>query len=356
MSFVSGLLLIDCPASALNNRGQEPGGRTDNVVAVKKIQTPQGTYPYVSAQALRYWLRTSLQRAEGSWADGWTHSPVFREAKIAYTEADPTKWADDDLFGYMRAQSKKTGARTEGQETGLPADRALTRPSPLRVGTLVSLGPVRVVEDFGTMARHDGDPVPHEHEFYRATLAAPFSLDLVAAGTFFVSDQVGLRNLDDTRVALARGAGAEEVTVRGQRAFRLPSAMRARRVSTLLRGLGRLEGGAKLTLHYTDVAPTLAIAALLRGGNHPFLHWFRAGNRGEPELVAPAVEETLRVFGTELASPVYVGWPAGYLDGQRESLEGALPEGQRVLGHPREVLDLLADHLADPGHEVWQEA
>lgn len=353
MSFVSGLLLIDCPASALNNAGQEAGGRTDNVIAVKKISTPQGTYPYVSAQAFRYWLRTTLERADAGWAAGWKHSPVYREAKIAYTDANPVAWADDDLFGYMRAQSKKTGARAEGQDTGLAAAKDLTRPSPLRVGTLVSLGPVRVVDDFGTMARHEGDPVPHEHEFYRATLAAPFSLDLVAAGTFFLSDRVGLRNLDDARIELAREAGAQEMTVRGQPALRLPADVRAQRVAAVLRALGRLEGGAKLTLHYTDVAPTLVVAAVLRGGNHPFLRWFRAGTRGEPELVPAAVEETLRVFGPELVSPVHVGWPAGYLDGQRGALEDALPADRRVVGHPREVLDRLAADLADPGHEVW---
>ncbi|MER3452395.1 MAG: type I-B CRISPR-associated protein Cas7/Cst2/DevR, partial [Acidimicrobiia bacterium] len=339
---------IDCPASALNNAGQEPGGRADNVVRVKKIQTAQGTFPYVSAQAFRYWWRTTLERMPG-----WNASPIVREQKVAYTNAEPTAYDDDDLFGYMRAASKKAGARSEDLDVGIPATRDLTRPSPLRVGTLVSLGPVRIVDDFGTMARHEGDPVPHEHEFYRATLAAPFSLDLVAAGTFFVSNRVGLRNLDDERIARARAAGATEVTVRGQPALRLPAETRARRVSALLRALGELQGGAKLTLHYTDVAPSVVVAALVAGGNHPFLRWFRAGVRGEPEVVPQAVEQTLEVFGTELASPVRVGWQAGYLDAEREKLQAILPSAQ--FSHPREALNSLADELANPEHPVWQQ-
>ena len=246
MAFVSGTVLIDCPASALNNAGSEAGQRTDNIVVVKQIATPRGSYPYVSAQAFRYWLRTTLER----YGDGWKASPVFREKKIAYTDADPVTFADDDLFGYMRAASKKTGARAEEADTGTPAQRELTRPSPFRVGTLVSLGPVRVTRDFGTMTRQDADPVPHEHEFYRATLAAPFSLDLAAVGTFFTGQRVGLRNLDDVRAQLAREAGAIEVTVRGQPALRLPARVRAERTAPAARpraARGRCE--ARLALH-----------------------------------------------------------------------------------------------------------
>lgn len=81
MAFITGLLLIDAPASALNNAGQERGARTDNVIVVKKIRTPVGVYPYVSAQALRYWLRTTLERS----SDKWVSAQVFREGKIAYS-------------------------------------------------------------------------------------------------------------------------------------------------------------------------------------------------------------------------------------------------------------------------------
>ena len=41
MAFVTGLLLIDAPASALNNLGNIPGERTDNVVGVKMIRSRQ---------------------------------------------------------------------------------------------------------------------------------------------------------------------------------------------------------------------------------------------------------------------------------------------------------------------------
>ncbi len=79
MAFVTGLLLIDAPASALNNMGQIPGA-VENAVGVKVINTREGAYPYVSAQAFRYWLRTTLEN--GPW--GWRAAPVYREEKVAY--------------------------------------------------------------------------------------------------------------------------------------------------------------------------------------------------------------------------------------------------------------------------------
>jgi hypothetical protein len=85
MGFLTGMMLIDAPASALNNSDAEPSERADNKIPVKRIRTRAGDYPYVSAQAVRYWLRTYLERS----GTGWKAAPVAREAKIAYTDADP---------------------------------------------------------------------------------------------------------------------------------------------------------------------------------------------------------------------------------------------------------------------------
>ena len=111
MAFATGLILIDAPASALNNLGSIPGARTDNTVGVKMIRTKQGAYPYVSAQSFRYWLRTTLESGE----QGWIPAPIYREEKVAYTDANPIEWWDDDLFGYMRAPSKRSIRQREAR-------------------------------------------------------------------------------------------------------------------------------------------------------------------------------------------------------------------------------------------------
>jgi len=208
MSFVTGLLLIDAPASALNNAGSAEGARTDNAVAVKSINTrSNGRYPYVSAQAFRYWLRNTLEEQQS-----WKAAPIFRESKVAYTDANPLLYWDDDLFGYMRAPSKKTGAKEQREADATRAaetrtDETLTRVSPFRVSTLVSIAPVNITDDFGVMSRHEGDPVPHEHQFYRATLKGLFSLDLRACGTFSYRKKTGYLNIDLTRVDQANNMG-----------------------------------------------------------------------------------------------------------------------------------------------------
>ena len=365
MSHVTGFMLIDAPASALNNAGADTEARTENAVAVKFIRTPEGRYPYVSAQAVRYWLRTQLA-AESD----WTTSPVFRETKVAYTDAEPTLYAEDDLFGYMRAASKSTdekkaAKRAEIAAASTPIDTEVgevTRISPFRVGTLVATAPTRIVNDFGTMARVEGDPVPHEHQFYRAHLKAGIAIDLTCAGTFFVSKRGGYKNLDSKRIENAKTKGATEETVRRFQAWRLPIVTRQKRVALLIKTLGRLDGGAKQTPHLTDTAPSVLVLAVCKSGNQPLLRLFTRGDLDNTVFRSDVFEEALRVFSSDLDSDIYIGWARGFLDAERKKLEDLLKkddgkfsyEGRRIhLNHPREVVDAFATAIADESHQTW---
>lgn len=349
MSFITGLLLVDAPASALNNLGNIPGERNDNTVGVKIIQTKEGAYPYVSAQAFRYWLRATL--ASNS---AWKSAPIYREEKVAYADSNPIEWWDDDLLGYMRAPSKKKTAvdkraadETRTDET--PTTDTVTRVSPFRVSTLVSIAPVIITSDFGVMARHEGDPVPHEHQFYRTTLQGLFSLDLHAAGTFSYKNKSGYRNLDEVRVKIAKDQGLEHLEK--EKSYRLSLAERLDRVNALLDGLSRLEGGAKLTLHYTDVNPPLVILAVTKGGNHIFGRVIGA-NRGLPVLKTEALTETLGIFSDQVLSPVYVGWAQGYLDDERAKFEAWRKDYPSiVVDHPRTVYRMLIEEVEK--HPQW---
>ncbi|NJO05932.1 MAG: type I-B CRISPR-associated protein Cas7/Cst2/DevR [Chloroflexaceae bacterium] len=354
MAFVTGLLLIDAPASALNNAGADTGARTDNTVAVKAIRTRTGDrYPYVSAQAFRYWLRTTLEAMPDT---GWQAAPIFRETKVAYTDANPIKYWDDDLFGYMRAPSTKKAAKdqrdadaTRTNET--PTTDTLTRAAPFRVGTLVSIAPVSITDDFGTMSRHDGDPVPHEHQFYRTVLQGLFSLDLAACGTFSYRHKTGFRNLDEHRKQEAEQRGL--IHLEHVRSYRLPHAERVRRVQALFEGMARLEGGAKQTIHYTAVAPAVVVLAVTRGGNHIF-NYIIGEQQGRPTLNADALREALSVFADELLSPVYIGWVSGFHDPVRADLLALAQDYPLIqVSHPRQAFAALVTALGD--HPAWLE-
>lgn len=359
MAFLSGFLLIDAPASALNNARDAQDAQYDNEVGVKLIRAGRDTYPYVSAQAFRYWLRDTLAQNP----DWLAHTaPVFREAKVAYTDANPIKYWDDDLFGYMRAEGKKSSAKDSrsgdaGRSNATETVQSITRTSPFRVGTLVSLAPVNIVKDFGTMSRtgpnmQEGDPVPHSHQFYRAVFKGQLSLDLGRAGVFTYTGKAGNQNLDEVRRQEATAAGLEPLE--GQKAYRLGREERARRVSALVAGLAELRGGAKQALHYTDVTPAAVLLVVTRGGNNPLNYVVNGDERGQPHVNVDALKETVRAWRDTFLSPLYVGWTAGFHDAERERLRAALEDLRAegvdfVLDHPRTVLGRVVSDLRGDG-------
>lgn len=353
MAHITGLLLIDAPASALNNLGAIEGERYDNSTGVKVIRANDGTYPYVSAQAFRYWLRETAKTVNPNWQS----APIYREEKVAYTDANPIEYWDDDLFGYMRAPSKRESAKAKREaDTSRVGETetkdTITRAAPFRVSTLVSIAPVRPTNDFGVMSRHEGDPVPHEHQFYRTTLKGLFSLNLNQCGKFTYRQKTGFRNLDDVRIEQAKAKGLELLA--DEKAYRLPTEQRLQRVVALFEGMAYLDGGAKQTLHYTDVAPTVVILAVTKGGNHIFGHVIGANSKGLPELKVDALTETLRVFGDDLLSDVYIGWVRGYADEERSKVQALAANDHRIkLSHPREAFQALVSELRQPQHTPW---
>jgi len=288
--------------------------------------------------------------------EGWTVAPIFREKKIAYTDANPIAYADDDVFGYMRAPGKSIEAAdsraafADATET----KEAVTRVSPFRMGTLVAMRE-GVVQDFGTMSRHEGDPVPHEHQFYRTSLKGMFSVDMSRIGVFTYENRTGFRNLDEVRRKLAeeRGLSHDEES----RAYRLPNEVRVQRIRALLSAIPEVEGGAMQALHYTDVSPVVVVMAVTRGGNNPFYYMISGDREGLAMPVPEAFQEVAEVWGDQILSPLYIGWVKGYapegrrqLEAMEESLQQAYPWGV-MLGHPRQVFRELIDELGR--HPEW---
>ena len=253
---VHGFVMVDAWGSALNNAGLQPSERTENIVRTKVFWRERQAYPYVSGQSWRFWWRSTL-------ADkmGWKLSPISREAKIAYTEANPIAYPDDDIFGYMRAPKGKKDA--EGKKT--PSE-TLTRLSVLKNSCLVSVGPQRPTEDFGTFSRFEGDPVPYEHEFYSTVLKGIFSLDVESAGVFKTMATAGSRNLpEDFKIPKEYAQKCKQV----DRVFVLDRAIRIQRINDALSAIPHLSGGAMLARNLSRVAPELdCLGCILDGQPH----------------------------------------------------------------------------------------
>nr|MBA2714570.1 type I-B CRISPR-associated protein Cas7/Cst2/DevR [Rubrobacteraceae bacterium] len=103
-----------------------------------------------------------------------------------------------------------------------------------------------------------------------------------------------------------------------------------------------------------NVAPSLVICAVTKGGNNPFGHVMTADSRGKPQVNAEALEEALDVFADQLLSPVYVGWIKGFMDGQRTDIEGKIGQ-MGVIDHPRRIFERVADDFAKSENSGWLE-
>ena len=125
--------------------------------------------------------------------------------------------------------------------------------------------------------------------------------------------------------------------------------------------MAQLEGGAKQTIHYTDVSPALVILAVTKGGNHIFGHVIGADGSGLPKLKTDALQEALTVFQNELLSPVYIGWVKGYMDEERARFEKSLEQGgvlaqfaEKIhINHPRHAFASFADDLRQVENSHW---
>lgn len=198
-----GFVLLDVDVVALNNAGKSTSTLNDNGVATKTIIKNGRTYVYVSGQAWRYWWREALQKN-----CGWVLSPVIRDSKVAYTNADPITYPDDDVFGYMRAATEivKDNKGKEKKE-----NITVTRVSPLRNSAIVSVASVSLAENWSSMARQEGDSVPYTKQEYSAVMKGMFSLDLSMIGTFSNYNKTGYMNLSDTLKKEAIEKGGVEI-------------------------------------------------------------------------------------------------------------------------------------------------
>jgi CRISPR-associated protein Cst2 len=329
-----GLTLIDAPYSALNNAGTEASQATENIVTVKKLQRGRNTYPYVSGQALRNWWRTTLEQE----FDEWNSSPIEREKKIAFTAADPVTYDDDDVFGYMRAQSEMDGKKK--------VNITVTRLSPLKCSPLISIAPQTPTNDFGVMARQEGNPVPYEHQFYSCVLQGIFSLDLSAVGAFSDVNRTGYKNIAASYVETIQNAGGTQEDEKSP--WVLPKEIRVRRCQQTLEALPILSGGAKLTSHLTDVTPKLIILSVLDGGNHPFMNLMVERNE-VGELSMEALRQVIDDYADRFCDAIYIGRRSGFMDALHDDLceladDTSLP-CEIVYDSPNKVIAQLSQKL-----------
>ncbi|MBP6826279.1 MAG: type I-B CRISPR-associated protein Cas7/Cst2/DevR [Saprospiraceae bacterium] len=322
---IQGFVLLDVDVVALNNAGKSDTTQADNGVATKRIRKNGRFYTYVSGQAWRYWWRNALQKDLA-----WDVSPIIRETKVAFTAADPIKYADDDVFGYMRA-AKDVKLDDDGKplmkkdgKTPDTEDVTVTRVSPLKNSAIVSVTSVQVEENWSNMMRQEGAAVPYTKQEYSAIMKGMFSLDLEQVGTFAAYNKTGFKNLSEKlRAEALQVEGASEIadphliSAKGEphKLVRLSKTTRTKRITDTILALKTISGGAMQTNNMADVTPKFIILATTNSGNHPFSHIATARGMNDQafELNTEGLSEVLKDYAEQWQGKVFVGHRSGFL-------------------------------------------
>lgn len=321
MKTVQGFIITDVDVAALNNAGKDTRSHFENAVMTKKITKHGKTYPYVSGQAWRYWWRETLQKQMQ-----WEMSPVIRDSKIAYTEANPIKYPDDDLFGYMRAG--KMEVKDPNSSKIKKENITLTRVSPLKNSVLVAIAGTKIEQNWSGMSRQqEGDPVPFAKDEYSAMMKGMFSIDLENAGTFSVQERTGFKNLNQKLMGEALKKNSEEIddpfardkSGNPLKLYRLPKSVRLKRVKDVINTLKFISGGAMQATNMADVTPKFIILGTLTSGNHPFSHvameeGIENNYATRSAISIEGLEEILSDYKDQFEGTIYIGKRKGFLD------------------------------------------
>ena len=336
--FLTGIASLDIKAGAPNRAGTSE--RDTIMSGVKTTRIGRGVYPYVSAQAVRRWLRDTMT------SNGFVPSPVTRsgsgEKQKISTAARGDRYADDDVFGYMMAG--KNGATVQ-------------RDTVLATGTFVSVRPQQPTRDLGVMARglQPGEhPARFDHDHYTTQLVGDLRLDTGRVGRFEM-DGDRCPDLSAAAKGEASQAGAVDTTFRGNTTVELPIEQRRERVAGLLRALAELDGGATLNMHYGNRTPAFVLLAPMTCGANPFTRILRDSN-GDTEFDTTVFDEQMSAWEDRISGPVLIGWEPGFLSEQREHVAQHLQQrhGEAVqIAHPRTLLRQVADDLEAGKHDEW---
>ena len=373
LTHIAGTFLIQAEGAFLNGAGLDTGEDRNAVIPKTYWDIDEKglriRVPYVSAQAWRRWLRLSFQEENpnepaaelkelGKSAKGTTN-------KIG-TEMNPIVYAEDDVFGYMRAEqgqgkSKEVDAAADPDNPDADADtsddskkktektKAVMRPSPFVSSILKSIRKDAAVlsDDEGFVHLKEGSPLPYKTKFYNTQLQGIFGLNYARLGVF--------RN-DGDRIELDQNLAQKYLangTIRQQNGkegiFEVADNKRRERATMILKALAILRGSAKQAQFGTDVSPKVIVVAGLNCGNLIINDIFTE-KEGKPVIKIDCLKQILADFKDRLATPVYIGFRKGFLHPQNEAELENLRNGVPVeLSSPIEAINKLTEQLNNVG-------
>ncbi|MCD9189183.1 MAG: DevR family CRISPR-associated autoregulator [Pyrinomonadaceae bacterium] len=377
LTHIAGTFLIQAEGAFLNGAGLDTGEDRNAVIPKTFLDYDKNgrgiRVPYVSAQAWRRWLRMTFQEENpnepGTELKALDKSAKGTTNKIG-TEMNPVEFAEDDIFGYMRA------AKGQGKETEIPetltedemlelAERedenketktkpktektkAVMRPSPFGSSILKSIRKAATIsDDEGFVHLKEGSPLPYKTKFYNTQLQAIFGLNYSRLGVFRNDgDRI---ELDENFVKQYAADGTIRETETG--IYEITDNKRRERATMILKALAVLRGGAKQAQFGTDVTPKAIVVAGLNCGNLIFNDLFEE-KESQPVIKLDALKDIINDYRNRLTTHVFIGIRKGYLHPTNETdLQSFAQEKSDIvrLSSPIEAVNQLTAELEKVG-------
>lgn len=346
LTHVTGTFLIQAEGSFLNGGGLE-SGEYRNATAPKTFwdvdkQGRRIRVPYVSAQAWRHWLRETFK-------EEYPNHPHAELKALSYnakgnpnkigTDMNPIHFAEDDIFGYMRA--------AEGQGTSKAKTKAVMRSSPFSSSILRSIRKDSTIStDEGYVHLNEGSPVPYTTVFYNTQLQGLFGLNCSRLGVFRNDgDRI---ELDEELVEKYIEDGVIHNKEGEENIYEVTDNKSSERATMILKSLAVLRGGAKQAQFGTDISPKAIIIAGLNCGNLIFSNIFDE-KESQPIIKIDTLQQVYSDYQNRLSTPIYIGIRKGYMHSENElELEAVSKNsnGSIVLTSPIEAIDKLTSQLS----------
>lgn len=307
MSKLKGINVVWLSETDLTNLNAGEG--ESNYIDVKKYKKNGIEYPYVSGQAMRFYLREAIRRNLSN--DEYMCIPDDK----GETCGDISRCINCDLFGFM---------------TTIKGKGAITRVSPVKVSPAIGL--------FSFDENSNVDFLTRRH---RVTEGTKMEGDIVNVemGTNIYKDGI---SIDLLRV------GAEEKIDEENRVADIEPKINAdekiSRIKKVIESIGFISDYSKQSRLLTDFTPDLIAISFQDVYSHRLQKLFELNEKGE--LNKSRFKEILEEVST-YSNKVFFGMISGVLNDKDEKwVRTLLEEKEMEINTPKEAIDNAVDYLS----------
>jgi len=325
--------LVWLSKTGLTNLNSGEGG--SNLVDIKKFRYGGQEFPYVSGQAMRFYLKEAIRRhlkPEEACVPDEQGETCGRIAECVLC----------DLFGFM---------------TTVPEIGALTRVSPVKVSPAMGLLPIEqtMVTDFLTR-RHRGAGVQQEAEIRGDIVNVELAVNVYKAGICVDVQRVGR---EEELVTIGEREG--KTSQGGKKAVKpiysvqlkdhIDDTQRSYRIALLLDAIKDFSDYSKQARLLTDFTPDFLLIALQQNYSHRLQKALELEGDGTAKLNVERLRQIITEVKEDLLTvdnkpAIWAGMVDGIIENAKE-VRQALEEAGVPILTPREAINAVKQILAN---------